>query len=46
MSLWQFAACVDGWNRVHGADGDKPEVTSADFDDMLERHADWMRTVH
>jgi hypothetical protein len=45
MSLWQLAACVDGWNKAHGAE-DKPEVTNEDFDAMLERHADWMATVH
>lgn len=26
MSLWQFIACVDGWNAAHGGDdgGDGP----------------------
>jgi hypothetical protein len=39
-SFWQFAACVDGWNRVHGAEP-KPEAPSdAEFDAMLEASAE------
>ena len=39
-SIWQFAACVDGWNRVHGSEP-KPEAPSdAEFDAMLDASAD------
>jgi hypothetical protein len=39
-SFWQFAAAVDGWNRVHGS-APKPEAPSdADFDRMLEASAE------
>jgi hypothetical protein len=39
-SFWQFAAAVDGWNRVHGAEP-KPEAPSDDeFDAMIEASAD------
>ena len=24
MSLWELAACVDGWNRSRGGESDKP----------------------
>ncbi len=24
MSLWQFSACVEGWNKVHGEHKDTP----------------------
>jgi hypothetical protein len=40
MSLWEFAACTDGFNRAHGGD-EKPEPpTEAEFYDMLERLGD------
>jgi hypothetical protein len=39
-SFWQFAAAVDGWNRVHGSEP-KPEAPSdAEFDRMLEISAE------
>jgi hypothetical protein len=39
-SLWQLAACVDGWNRAHGA-APKPEPPSdAEFDRMIEASAE------
>jgi hypothetical protein len=39
-SIWQFAAAVDGWNRVHGA-APKPEPpTDAEFDAMVEASAE------
>jgi len=42
MSLWQFAACIEGYNKAQGGE-DKPEPMSSDeFDAMLERHADWL----
>lgn len=37
MSLYQFTACVDGWNKAHGPE-DKPEApTPEEFRDMVER---------
>lgn len=37
MSLWQFAACVDGWNTAQGGE-EKPEPpTPEEYYDMLER---------
>lgn len=39
-SFWQFAACVDGWAKVHGAEP-KPEAPSdAEFDSMIEASAE------
>jgi hypothetical protein len=45
MSLWQLAACVEGWNRAQGNEP-KPEVSNEEYDDILERHAEWVATVH
>jgi hypothetical protein len=40
MSLWQFAAAVDGWNKVHGA-SQRPEPPSeAEFEAMKRAHGD------
>lgn len=30
MSLWQFFACLDGWNAAHGGDQNK-EMSDAEF---------------
>lgn len=39
MSLWQLAACVDGWNKAQG--GGKPEAPTAERHDELKRlHGD------
>lgn len=36
MMLWEFAACVDGWNRAQGGE-DKPPFMSDDrFDAATE----------
>lgn len=42
MSLWQFAACVDGYNRAHGGDGKPEPMTPDEFDAMCERNAEWL----
>ncbi|EJW12732.1 hypothetical protein A33M_1702 [Rhodovulum sp. PH10] len=40
MSLWQLAACVDGWNKTHSASA-KPEPPSEEeFDAMKRAHGD------
>lgn len=38
MMLWEFAACVRGFNRVHGGEEPPPVMTNDEFDDLLERH--------
>lgn len=30
MSLWQFFACLDGWNAAHG--GEKKAMSDAEFE--------------
>lgn len=40
-SLWQFAASVDGWNKVHGAEPQPEAPTDAEFDAMIERSAEY-----
>lgn len=30
MSIWQFLACKDGWDRAHGGEEGK-EMSDADF---------------
>lgn len=38
--MWQFAAAVDGWNKVHGGEP-KPEAPDdAEFEAMLEQSAE------
>lgn len=46
LSLWEYAAAMDGWNRAQGGEEEAPDLTSADFDEMLERHSEWMATMH
>ena len=35
MSVWQFAAAVDGWVKAHDANGDK-RMSQAEKDDIWE----------
>lgn len=36
MSVWEYSACIKGWNKAHG--GDKPEPPTEDeFDKVLSR---------
>jgi hypothetical protein len=39
-SFWQFAAAVDGWNKVHGAEPPIEPPDDAEFDAMLESSAE------
>jgi hypothetical protein len=39
-TFWQFAACVDGWNAVHGAEPKPQAPTDAEFDAMIEASAE------
>ena len=34
MSMWEFAACAEGFNRAHG-DGKPKPPTEDEFDDAL-----------
>lgn len=46
MSLWQFAACIDGYRRANETGEESPDpMTPAEFDQMLDRHRDFM-TMH
>ena len=40
LSFWQFAACVDGWLNVHGAEPQAEAPTDAEFDAMIEASAE------
>lgn len=42
MSLWQFAAVIEGWNRAHGAEEGPPSMTGDEFDALVEKHAAWL----
>lgn len=35
MSFWLLAACVDGHNRIHGADGGKPGMSEDRYRELL-----------
>ena len=37
MGLWQFMACVDGWNKAQGADERLQPPTPEEFHDMVQR---------
>lgn len=37
---------VEGWNRAQGGDAQPPEITGADFDEMVARNAEWVARVH
>jgi hypothetical protein len=39
-SFWQFAAAVDGWNKVHGGEPTPEAPSDLDFDAMLEASAE------
>jgi hypothetical protein len=45
MSIWEFAAAIDGWNRAHG-DGRPAPPTDDEFDAMWAREAEIFGTVH
>lgn len=39
LSLWQFAAAVDGWNRAQKGGGEKPDAMSdGEFDELLRQY--------
>jgi hypothetical protein len=39
--MWQFAACVDGWNKVHGAEPPMEPPSDDEFDRMVEASAEY-----
>lgn len=43
MSIWQFAACVDGYNKANASEDARAEPLGVDeFDRLLELNADWI----
>lgn len=42
MSLWQLAACVDGYNAANSPEEEIDPLSGDEFDAMLSRHADWI----
>lgn len=45
MSVWEFAACVDGWNKAHG--DNKPEPpTEEEFDEILRNFESRFGVMH
>jgi hypothetical protein len=39
--LWEIVAAIDGFNRIHGKDGDKPPPMADDeFDQLLDNDTD------
>jgi len=37
MSLWEFAAAVEGWNRSQGAEESVEAPTAEEFHDLVKR---------
>jgi hypothetical protein len=38
--MWQFAACVDGWNKAHGGEPKLEAPSDDEFDAMIEASAE------
>jgi hypothetical protein len=44
MTLWEFAACVDGFNRANGGDERPEPMTPEEFDEAVAQSP--LMTVH
>jgi len=44
MSLWEFAAAIDGWNAANGGETAVEPMTADEFDAMVEKFA-WVATA-
>jgi len=40
MSLWEFAACVDGYSRANGGGSSLQPPTDEEFEAMKRAHGD------
>lgn len=40
MSLWQFAACVNGWAKANGAETPAKPPSNEEHDALLAKFAD------
>ena len=40
MSLYQFAAAVDGWNKAHGSEDKIAAPTAEEFEEAKRLHGD------
>jgi hypothetical protein len=38
LSLWQYIAAVEGYNRANSGEGPSEPPTSDEYDEMLRRH--------
>lgn len=38
MTLWEFHACVEGWNRAHDPDAAPPPMSNERFDELMREH--------
>lgn len=39
LSLWEFAAAVEGWNRAHGSEPEAPAPSADEHDALVEKYA-------
>lgn len=47
LTLWELAACVDGYNLAHSPeDVPPPTMAVAQFDDLVSQHMDVVTTRH
>lgn len=44
MTIWEVAACVDGFNRANGAEAPVEPPSNAEFDEMLVRYDEHQAT--
>lgn len=40
MSLYQFAACIDGWNAANDSEGSVSAPSAEEFELAKQRHGD------
>lgn len=43
MTMWELAACIDGYNAAHGGESEPEPMSSDEFDDMVERHRELVK---
>lgn len=37
MMLWQFGACIEGWNRVQGGGEKPPQISDEEYDRVARK---------
>lgn len=43
MTVWELAACIDGYNAAHGGEQEPEPMTGQEFDALVEEHRELIR---